>query len=120
MKHLLVTLLLICVLIPLPAGAQVAALESDECGLLGLACPEEATARTLSGTILLVINALLTIIGVIALAVLIWGGVLYIISLGDDGKIASAKKIILYAIVGLVVVGLSGLIVNFTINLFAA
>ena len=60
----------------------------------------------------------LIFLAVIALAALIWGGVLYIISLGNDQDIQKAKKIIIYAIVGLVVIMLAGLVVNVVINIF--
>lgn len=119
MKHLIFLLLALMLVLPVATNAQIEALEDEDCGLLGLSCPVEATADTLVGAILVILNGALTIIGVIALAVLIWGGVLYIISIGDDGRINTAKKIIIYAIVGLIVIGLSALIVNVVINFFA-
>lgn len=64
------------------------------------------------------LRVFLIFLAVIALAALIWGGVLYIISLGNDQDIQKAKKIIIYAIVGLVVVMLAGLVVNVVINIF--
>lgn len=56
------------------------------------------------------------LIPVLALAVVIAGGIYYIISLGDEKKTAKAKAIILYAIVGLIIIGLSVLIVNLIIS----
>ena len=117
MKRFLLPLVLALALIAVPAAAEF---EPVDCGFLGLSCDVDADAQTFVDVILDIINFVLVLVGVIALAALIWGGIMYIISLGDDGRIGTAKKIIIYAIVGLVVVGLSGLIVHFTINLFAA
>ncbi|MDP3997024.1 MAG: hypothetical protein Q8P73_00785 [bacterium] len=58
------------------------------------------------------INWLLSLVAIIALAALIWGGIMYIASLGDENKAAKAKKIIFYAIIGVVVVGVSFLIIS--------
>jgi hypothetical protein len=44
------------------------------------------------------------LVGVLALLSLVWGGVLYVISFGNDEYIKQAKKIIFWAIVGLSVV----------------
>ena len=41
----------------------------------------------------------------IALLAVVVGGVMYIISLGDESKTARAKKIILYAILGVIIGG---------------
>ena len=59
------------------------------------------------------------LLAVIALAALVWGGVLYIISLGNDQDIQRAKKIIIYALLGIIVVMLAGIIVNVVIGIFS-
>ncbi len=99
-----------------PVSAQFTPVD---CGGLGISCDEGADAQSFVDVIIDILNFILIIVGVIALAALIWGGVQYIISLGNETGIEKAKKTIIYAIVGLVVVGLSGLIVNFVINLFS-
>lgn len=65
------------------------------------------------------INVALGLIGLIALAVLIYGGFLFITSSGDEDKAAHAKRLILYAIVGLLLIGASVIIVNLVIDLFS-
>lgn len=67
-----------------------------------------------------IVSGLLLLVAVVALAVLVWGGFAYITSLGDETKTASAKKIILYAIVGLIVIGLAALVVNVAVELIGA
>lgn len=56
----------------------------------------------------------------VALAVLaiVIGGIMYITSFGDEAKTARAKKVLLYAILGLMVTGLAGVIVIFVGDLF--
>ena len=51
--------------------------------------------------------------GVVAVLVIIWGGIRYTTSNGDSIQIQSAKNTILYAVVGLVVVIMAAAITNF-------
>lgn len=99
-----------------PATAQLDPLSSGACKAVGINCEAEADANTLADFAIFVINALLIFVGLGALVALIWGGVKYIISLGDQDEVAKAKRIILYALVGVIVVGLAAAIVNFTIG----
>jgi uncharacterized membrane protein YjfL (UPF0719 family) len=56
---------------------------------------------------------LLGLSAVLAVAAIIWGAVMFIISIGNEKRVETAKKIILWAVIGLLVVGLSFLIVRF-------
>ena len=69
-----------------------------------------------NGIFLQITNTILYAVGIIAVVMLIWGGVRYIISGGDSKKVTDAKNTILYAILGLVVALLSYAIVNFVLN----
>lgn len=51
-----------------------------------------------------VIEAVLSLLGVIFLILVIYGGFLWMTAAGDDGKVDTARKIITAAIVGLVIV----------------
>jgi cytochrome bd-type quinol oxidase subunit 2 len=62
-----------------------------------------------------VINTILLILGIIAVLMIIIGGIRYTISGGDSGSVQSAKNTILYAVVGLVIAMLAFAIVNFVI-----
>ena len=73
-------------------------------GLAADAEPADVLAR--------VINWLLTMVALLAMIALVWGGIMYIISLGNDQKVETAKKIIMYAIIGLVVVIISLVIIT--------
>lgn len=60
----------------------------------------------------------LGILGGIAVIMIVFGGIRFATSAGDASSVASAKKIILYAVVGLVVALLAGAIVTFINNYF--
>ncbi len=50
-----------------------------------------------------VIQVVLSLVGLLAVGVIIYGGITYTISAGDAAKVQRGKNIILYGIVGLVV-----------------
>lgn len=63
-----------------------------------------------------IINVFLTLAGFAAVVVIIYGGVQYVTSRGEEDQARIAKNVILYAVIGLIVIGLSAAIVNFTIG----
>lgn len=73
----------------------------------------------LKGSIEIVTNVLLFIIGAVAVIMIIIGGVKYVISNGDSAQVTSAKNTILYAVIGLIVALLAYAIVKFVLDNFA-
>ncbi len=73
-------------------------------------------ATNVSNIIKTVINFFSFIVGVVAVIMIIVGGFRYITSGGDSGNVSSAKNTIIYAIIGLVVVALAQIIVQFVLN----
>lgn len=72
-------------------------------------------------TVVAVINGVIGVLGLVAVVVIIIGGVNYMTSSGDSGKVKKAKDTILYGLIGLVVCVLAFAIVNFVIaNMFAS
>ena len=63
-----------------------------------------------------VIKILLYVAGVAAVIVIVIGGIRYITSDGDANQANQAKKVIIYAVIGLVVVVFSYAIVNFILE----
>lgn len=59
------------------------------------------------------IGWIIGVAGIVAAIFVVIGGISYITSAGDAGKLQKAKNTILYACIGLVIVGLSQLIVSF-------
>ena len=76
----------------------------------GCSVPDDKTAMTLAEAL---INVVLSVVGVLAVGVIVYGAINYSTSLGDTGKVARAKNIIIYGVVGLVVALLAWAIVSF-------
>ena len=53
------------------------------------------------------INWVLGFISIIAVLMVIWGGVLYLTSAGDESKAENGKKTVTYALIGLIIAGLA-------------
>jgi hypothetical protein len=75
---------------------------------------------TTSGDSLLhnALNLFYFLAGAVAVIVIIAAGIFYVISAGDAGKVARAKNLITYAIVGLVIIASAFAITNFVIGRF--
>lgn len=63
-----------------------------------------------------ILNAVIGALGLVAVIVIIIGGVSYMTSGGDAGKVKTAKNTILYGVIGLVICVLAFAIVNFVIT----
>lgn len=64
-----------------------------------------------------ILNSIIAVIGIVAVIFIVIGGVNYMTSQGDPGKLKKAKDTILYACIGLVVCALAFAIVNWTIGI---
>lgn len=71
---------------------------------------------SLSGLIKTIINYMLAFSGLIALGFLIWGGFQYITAGGNEESAEKGKGTVFNAIIGLVIIGLSYVIVNVAMN----
>lgn len=79
--------------------------------------PSDVSNKTdLWGLIQTVINAILGVVGVIAVFMMILGGINFITSQGDTAKVTKARNTILYGAVGLVIALLAFAIVNFVLD----
>lgn len=70
----------------------------------------------LNGQVINIINAVIGVLGLVCVVVMIIGGVNYMTSSGDTGKVKKAKDTILYGLIGLIVCVLAFAIVNFVIS----
>ena len=89
------------------------------------ACPAGSTSTVCKGSadsiespVQAVISTLLIAIGIVAVIMIVVGGLRYTLSNGDASRIKSAKDTVLYSVVGLVVAMLAYAIVNFVIVQF--
>ena len=91
-------------------------------GAIGSDCVQGADQPTdlfgSEGVVTTIINVMLFIVGILAVIMLIYGGIRYVVSGGDQGQVTTAKNTIMYAIVGLVVAILGYALVNFVVNQF--
>ena len=70
----------------------------------------------LSSKVGIVINAIFGVVGLVAVIIIILGGISYLTSQGDANKVKKGKDTILYGIIGLVIVLLAYAIVNFVLE----
>lgn len=63
-----------------------------------------------------VLNVVLGLVGVIAVGIVIYGGILYMKSAGDTAKVMQGRRAIIGGIVGLLIALLAFAIVNFVIQ----
>lgn len=71
---------------------------------------------TLRGLILTIVNYFLGFLGLLAVIMVIYGGVTYVSSAGNDEAIGKAKKIIMYALIGIVIILLSFVLVRMVLG----
>jgi hypothetical protein len=79
---------------------------------------DAANKDTATSMIKTVINTMLFILGIIAIIMIVVGGIRYTTSTGDASRVKAAKDTIMYAVVGLVVALLAFTIVNYVITAF--
>ena len=78
--------------------------------------PDGCNGSDMNQMIRTVINAIVFIVGMVAVVMIILGGVNYATSQGDPGKVKKGKDTILYGIIGLVIAILAFAIVNFVLG----
>lgn len=63
-----------------------------------------------------ILGAVYVLAGIVAVIVIVIGGIRYVASNGDSGQVQSAKNTVTYAVVGLIVVIAAAAITQFVIN----
>jgi len=66
----------------------------------------------------IIVNTLLALLGMVSVVMIVIGGFRYTLSRGEASEIKTAKDIILYSAVGLIVAALAYAIVNFVLRWF--
>ena len=84
----------------------------SECNLT----EKHAGSTNLMGTLNTIISVVVGVLGLLAVAIIIYGGFMYTTSAGDASKIKKAKDTIMYGVIGLVIALLAFAIVNFVLN----
>ena len=78
-------------------------------------CAGAGDQATISEVIVGIVNGVVGAMALVAVIFIVVGGVNYMTSAGDSGKIQKAKNTILYAVIGLIICVLAFAIVNFVV-----
>lgn len=122
MKKLLLSLLSLLILLAVPfAGstglAQASVAGNQICEGIGSVdgggCNADDGGTTIASIVATALNILSVAGAVIAVIMIIVGGIRFITSNGDSGSVSTAKNTIIYAVVGLAIIAMSQLIVRF-------
>ena len=115
----------------LGAGVVVASSVLATAPVMAGTCPTGSTQSTytnsiaecnvqkdtsLMPTVNTIINVILGVLGLVAVVIIVLGGVQYTTSTGDPAKVKKAKDTILYGIIGLIIALLAFAIVNFVLS----
>jgi hypothetical protein len=87
-----------------------------DCAKVGANSVSNGQTDDLTGTVNSIINVVIFVIGFVAVAMVILGGVQYSTSSGDSAKVKKAKDTIMYGIIGLIIAILAFAIVNFVLQ----
>ncbi len=93
----------------IPVASAALITPGDVPGEIAAATGGEGSIKSLA---LKIVNYFLTFLGIIAVMMIIYGGVTYVTAAGKQESIDSAKKIILYSLVGIIIILLSFAIVS--------
>jgi len=111
MKKLILGLTTLAVLVvPTVALAQVNLNYSNPSGTFNLG------SANLEDTVIKIVQWVLTLLGLIAVIMILYGGFTWLTAGGNEEKVATAKKIISAAIIGLIIVLLAWAIVTFVVD----
>lgn len=84
-------------------------------GMINVNTVNNGSGSDLSAAVIGIINGVVGVLSLVCVVVIIIGGINYMTSSGDAGKVKKAKDTILYGIIGLVVCVLAFAIVNFVV-----
>ena len=79
-------------------------------------CDLQSADPQIGSTVQNVINVVIAVLGIVAVAFVIVGAVQYLTSQGDPNKTKKGRDTILYAILGVILAGLAFTIVNFVLG----
>ncbi len=123
MKRLILLLsLLSALVIPVtmttPAAALFGGLKTETCKGVNLNnndCAADSGSK-IDTAIADGLNIFSIIVGVIAVIMVIFGGLKFILARGESANVSSARNTVLYAIIGLVIAGFAQIIVRFVLD----
>jgi hypothetical protein len=82
----------------------------------GSGCTPTSGVKDINSVIKTALRIFQSVVGLIAVIMMITAGLRFITSSGDSAKVTSARNTLLYGAVGIVVVALSEVIIQFALN----
>ncbi|MBU1178112.1 pilin [Patescibacteria group bacterium] len=76
----------------------------------------QTSSRDLPEVVGNIIQWVLGIVGIVLLVMFVYGGVLYATSAGNEDKVDTAKKVMLYAIIGVIIIALAFVLTRYIIS----
>lgn len=116
-------LMMLAVLTPNLALAQANVDEGDVFGTREIEDPESGIAlgkRSLQATVVRLINVALSLLGIIAVVIVLIGGFKWMTAGGNDDKVAEARKLIFAGIVGMAILLSAWAIARFVLSNLAS
>jgi hypothetical protein len=107
------------IIMGLPVSIVAASPQSTVCSTLGAGNDCNSTPSNgidVNSAVTAVVNILSSVVGVIAVIMIIIAGIRFMTANGNSSNIASARSTMIYALVGLVVVALAQIIVNYVLS----
>lgn len=114
MKKIIYVLISLSIILPIffICANQASAAVALQNPITGQADGSAGGGASLENVVTLVIRYVLGVTGVAALIAFVYGGVWWLISMGDSNKVAKGKNIMVWALMGLIVIFASYAIVN--------
>src|SRR5437016_3617011 len=110
-------LIFFCSMMLLAITHGVLAINATSISLPNPLCPQNnpgqpGCVQDFTGLIAIITGYVVTVIGAVATLMLIWGAILFVTSGGNEARITKAKKVLIYAVVGIAIaLAASGLII---------
>jgi hypothetical protein len=76
--------------------------------------------QSLGVTISMLINAVISVLGIVAVLLILWGGFIWMTAAGNDEKVDKAKKLIISGVIGLVIIFSAFAIAKFVLDKISA
>lgn len=133
-KNLIIAIML--TIVPLSAPVALSSVASADCsasdinqgisagasaGFKGTSCSNDLSTGVdqqngLAAFAKTAVNIMSLIVGVLAVLMIVYGGLRYVTSGGSSEGVGNAKNVIIYALIGLIIVALAQAIVHFVLN----
>lgn len=103
-----------------PQALATPCTSGPNCMQNGLNSVNSGSKTDVGGLIKSIVNAMLFLLGAVAVVMIVVGGIRYTTSNGDSSQISGAKNTIMYAVIGLIIAILAYAIVNFVVKQIGA